>query len=96
MNQKRHLRSHCLPALKTRVAIGLVGDLVCQDLRRFGADHESGFVYHHARRILGSSQAATGLVWLAVPIFLEPAYVLMPGVVGMGLAISIAAFKKHV
>ncbi|EJR7283350.1 DUF4400 domain-containing protein [Citrobacter freundii] len=91
-------QQHCLPALKTRIAIDLVGDLVCQDLKRFGAGHKSRFVYHHARRMIGSSLAATGLVWLAVPVFLEPEYVLMPGVVGMGLAISIAvgAFKKHV
>ncbi|MEF3098726.1 DUF4400 domain-containing protein [Raoultella terrigena] len=41
--------------------------MVCQDLRRFGAGYESGFVYHHTKRMLSSSLAATGLVWLALP-----------------------------
>ncbi|EPC8060017.1 DUF4400 domain-containing protein [Yersinia enterocolitica] len=89
---------HCLPALKTRIAIVLVGDLVCQDLRRFGTDHESGFIYHHARRMLCSSLAATGLVWLAAPIFLVPGYVLMLRATGIGLAlyVSCGAFKKYI
>lgn len=87
-----------LPLFVLITVIGLIDGLVRRDLRRFGAGHESGFVYHHARRMIASSLAATGLVWLAVPVFLVPEYVLMPGVVGMGLAISMAvvAFKKHV
>ncbi|EGT5658681.1 DUF4400 domain-containing protein [Citrobacter braakii] len=89
---------HCLPALKTRIAIDLVGDLVCQYLRRFGAGHESGFVCHHARRMVVSSLAATELVWLAVPIFLVPGYVLMLRATGIGLALSVpcGAFKKYI
>ncbi|WP_405047860.1 DUF4400 domain-containing protein [Raoultella sp. BIGb0132] len=67
INKQSHLRIHCLPALKTRIAIDLAGDLVCQDLRRFGAGHESGFVYHHTWCMFSSSLAATGLVWLALP-----------------------------
>lgn len=87
-----------LPLFVLITVVGLIDGLVRRDLRRFGAGHESGFVYHHARRMIASSLAATGLVWLAVPVFLVPEYVLMPGVVGMGLAISMAvgAFKKHV
>lgn len=87
-----------LPLFALTITIGLIDGLVRRDLRRFGAGHESGFVYHHARRMISSCLIATGLVWLAVPVFLEPEYVLMPGVVGMGLAISmtVGAFKKHV
>lgn len=61
-----------LPLFVLTIAIGLIDGLVRRDLRKFGAGHESGFVYHHARRMIGSSLAATGLVWLAVPIFLQP------------------------
>ncbi|MBL1476722.1 DUF4400 domain-containing protein, partial [Klebsiella pneumoniae] len=77
--------------------IGLIDGLVRRDLRRFGAGHESGFVYHHARRMIGSSLAATGLARLAVPVFLESRYIVIPGVMLSGLAGSVAtgAFKKH-
>ncbi|HCM1931018.1 TPA: TIGR03747 family integrating conjugative element membrane protein [Salmonella enterica subsp. salamae serovar 51:c:-] len=86
-----------LPLFVLTITIGLVDGLVRRDLRRFGADHESGFVYHHAKRVIGSSLAATGLVWLTVPIILEPEYVFMPGAVLIGVAGSVAtgAFKKH-
>lgn len=86
-----------LPLFALTIIIGLIDGLVRRDLRRFGAGHESGFVYHHAKRMIGSSLAATGLVWLAVPIFLEPEYVLIPGALGIGLALSatLGAFKKH-
>lgn len=87
-----------LPLLALPITIGLIDGLVRRDLRRFSAGHESGFVYHHARRMISSSLIATGLVWLAVPIFLVPEYVLMPGAVGIGIAVSVAAsaFKKHI
>ncbi|MBJ9228562.1 DUF4400 domain-containing protein [Citrobacter braakii] len=89
---------HCLPALKTRIAIGLAGALVCQNLRLFDTGHESGFVYHHARYMISFSVMSTGLVWLVLPVFLEPGYVLVPGSVVTGLSISIVAgaFKKYI
>lgn len=85
-----------LPLFALTITIGLIDGLVRRDLRRFGAGHESGFVYHHARRMISASLAATGLVWLAVPIFLSPRYVLIPGAILFGLAVSVAlgAFKK--
>ena len=86
-----------LPLFALTITIGLIDGLVRRDLRRFGAGHESGFVYHYARRMISSSLIATGLVWLAVPIFLEPEYVLILGVVLIGLTISVSvgAFKKY-
>ncbi|EEJ2348846.1 TIGR03747 family integrating conjugative element membrane protein [Salmonella enterica subsp. enterica] len=87
-----------LPLFVLTITIGLVDGLVRRDLRRFGAGHESGFVYHHARRMIGSSFAATGLMWLAVPFFIEPEFVLAPGSVVIGLTSSLAfsAFKKYI
>ncbi|MBX4652546.1 TIGR03747 family integrating conjugative element membrane protein [Klebsiella michiganensis] len=87
-----------LPLFALIIVVGLIDGLVRRDLRRFGAGHESGFVYHHAKRMISSSLIATGLAWLAVPFFLEPEYVLMPGAVGIGLAVSVVAgaFKKHI
>lgn len=65
-----------LPLFALIIVVGLIDGLVRRDLRRFGAGHKSGFVYHHARRMIGSSLAATGLAWLAVPVFLKPSYML--------------------
>ncbi|EDW6384716.1 TIGR03747 family integrating conjugative element membrane protein [Salmonella enterica subsp. enterica serovar Java] len=87
-----------LPLFALTIIIGLIDGLVRRDLRRFGAGHESGFVYHHARRMISSSLIATGLVWLAVPIFLVPEYVFIPTAAGIGLAVSMTggSFKKYV
>ncbi len=87
-----------LPLFALTIVIGLIDGLVRRDLRRFGAGHESGFVYHHARRMIGYSFAATGLMWLAVPFFIEPEFVLAPGSVVIGLTSSLAfsAFKKYI
>ncbi|ECT7809193.1 TIGR03747 family integrating conjugative element membrane protein [Salmonella enterica subsp. enterica serovar 9,12:-:1,5] len=87
-----------LPLFVLTIVIGLIDGLVHRDLRRFGAGHESGFVYHHARRMISSSLVATGLVWLAVPIFLVPEYVFIPAAAGIGLAVSMTggSFKKYV
>ncbi|HCL5346676.1 TPA: TIGR03747 family integrating conjugative element membrane protein [Salmonella enterica subsp. salamae serovar [1],40:z35:e,n,x,z15] len=86
-----------LPLFALIIVVGLIDGLVRRDLRRFGAGHESGFVYHHARRMISSGLIATGLVWLAVPYVLEPEYVLMTGAMGIGLAVSVTlgAFKKY-
>ena len=87
-----------LPLFMLTVTIGFIDGLVRRDLRRFGAGHESGFVYHHARRMISSSLVVTGLVWLVMPVFVEPEYVLVPGAVGSGLTLSVAggAFKKYI
>ncbi|HAO8131166.1 TPA: DUF4400 domain-containing protein, partial [Salmonella enterica subsp. enterica serovar Livingstone] len=84
-----------LPLFVLIIVIGLIDGLVRRDLRKFGAGHESGFVYHHARRMIGSSLAATVLVWLALPVFLEPRVVLLLGALLIGLteSIMIGAFK---
>ena len=86
-----------LPLFALAIIIGLIDGLVRRDLRRFGAGHESGFVYHHARRMIGSSLAATGIVWLALPVFFGLGYVLVLGAIANGMAISVAicTFKKY-
>ncbi|EFT1985586.1 TIGR03747 family integrating conjugative element membrane protein [Citrobacter freundii] len=87
-----------LPLFALTITIGLIDGLVRRDLRRFGAGHESGFVYHHARRMISSSLIATGLVWLAMPVFLKPSYMLVPSAVITTLSVSLVlgAFKKYI
>lgn len=50
INQQSFVRIDSPPILKNKVAVGLAGDLVCQDLQNFDAGHDSGFVYQHARQ----------------------------------------------
>ncbi|EAN1155999.1 TIGR03747 family integrating conjugative element membrane protein [Salmonella enterica] len=87
-----------LPLFALTITIGLIDGLVRRDLRRFGAGHESGFVYHHAKRMISSSLIATGLVWLAMPVFLKPSYMLVPSAVITTLSVSLVlgAFKKYI
>lgn len=87
-----------LPLFALIIFVGLIDGLVRRDLRRFGAGHESGFVYHHARRMISSSLIVTGLVWLAVPVFFKPSYMLVPSAVITALSVSLVlgAFKKYI
>ncbi|MDM3339782.1 DUF4400 domain-containing protein [Citrobacter sp. Cb043] len=87
-----------LPLFALIIVVGLIDGLVRRDLRRFAAGHESGFVYHHARRMISSSLIATGLVWLVVPIFLVPEHMFIPSSAGIGLAVSMTSgsFKKYI
>ncbi|EEB3911828.1 DUF4400 domain-containing protein [Salmonella enterica] len=86
-----------LPLFALAIIIGLIDGLVRRDLRRFGAGHESGFVYHHAKRMISSCLIATGLMWLAIPVFLEPGVVLALGamVTGLGISVAVGTFKKY-
>ena len=88
--------SQALPLFALTITIGLIDGLVRRDLRRFGAGHESGFVYHHARRMIGPNLAATGVVWLAMPVFILPKYTLVPGIIITSISVSIAIwlFRK--
>lgn len=87
-----------LPLFAFTITVDFIGRLVKRDLRRFGAGHKSGFIYHHTRCMIAPSLAATGLVWLTVSIFPVPEYMFIPTVAEVGLAVSMAgeSFKKYV
>ena len=87
-----------LPLFALTIIVGLIDGLVRRDLRRFGAGHESGFVYHQARRMITSSVLATGLMWLTLPLCLEPKQMFVPGSIAIGFVISltISSFKKYI
>ncbi|ANF10379.1 integrating conjugative element membrane protein, PFL_4697 family [Klebsiella pneumoniae] len=85
-----------LPLFALTITIGLIDGLVRRDLRRFGAGHESGFVYHHARRMISSIVIASGLMWLVFPFQIATKYVLIPAVlVGVAIAVTVGIFKKY-
>jgi integrating conjugative element membrane protein (TIGR03747 family) len=77
--------------------VGLVDGLVRRDIRRFGAGRESSFVYHRAKAMLMPLLVLPWMVYLAMPISVNPLMVLMPSAILLGLAMNIAAgsFKKY-
>lgn len=86
-----------LPLLAMVAFVGLVDGLVRRDIRRFGAGHESGFVYHRAKASLMPLAVLPWLLYLAPPVSLHPLLILLPGSALLGLATDIAAgsFKKY-
>lgn len=85
-----------LPLFALTITIGFIDGLVRRDLRRFGAGHESGFVYHHARRMISSIVIASGLMWLVFPFQIATKYVLIPAVlVGVAISVTVGIFKKY-
>lgn len=86
-----------LPLFALIIFVGLIDGLVRRDLRRFGAGHDSGFVYHYGRGMIFSCLLVTFLVWLTAPIILKPIYTLIPGVILTAsiASVTIGAFKKY-
>lgn len=86
-----------VPLLLLAAFVGLVDGLVRRDIRRFGAGRESGFVYHRAKAAVVPLLVLPWIVYLAMPVSLNPLLVLLPGAVLLGTAVSIVAgsFKKY-
>ncbi len=77
--------------------VGLTDGLIERDRRRFGGARETGFVYHHAKRLVAPCVAAAWVLYLAWPASIHPNLVILPaaGLFGLFLAVSSATFKKH-
>ena len=86
-----------LPRFMTAAFVGFVDGLVRRDVRRFGAERESAFVYHRARASLTPLLVLPWTVYLALPVSVHPLFVLLPGAVMLGGAMHLAAatFKKY-
>lgn len=84
-----------LLVLVLAIFTGAVDGLVRRDLRKFGAGRESSFVYHRAKQTLVPLPVAPWLIYLALPVSLNPALVLLPCAAMLGLAITAATFKKY-
>lgn len=76
---------------------GLVDGLIRRDLRKFGAGRESSFVYHRAKGLVMPLLIAPWMIYLTLPISLNPLLILLPCAVmlGMAVAITAATFKKY-
>lgn len=86
-----------LPLLLTAAFVGLVDGLVRRDIRRFGAGRESGFVYHRAKASLMPLAVLPWVIYVALPVSVHALWILLPGAILLGLAVSITAatFKKY-
>ncbi|GFE79164.1 integrating conjugative element membrane protein [Steroidobacter agaridevorans] len=86
-----------LPLFITAAFVGFVDGLVRRDIRRFGAGRESGFVYHRARASLMPLAVLPWVTYLVLPVSMHPLWILLPGAIGLGIAVSItaASFKKY-
>ncbi|MER2298475.1 MAG: TIGR03747 family integrating conjugative element membrane protein [Pseudomonas sp.] len=86
-----------IPLFLLAVVTGLVDGLMRRDLRKFGADRESSFVYHRAKRTLLPLVISPWVVYLSLPCSFNPNWVLLPfaALLGCMVAISAATFKKY-
>ncbi|MBS7560152.1 TIGR03747 family integrating conjugative element membrane protein [Pseudomonas sp. RC4D1] len=77
--------------------VGLVDGLVRRDIRRFGAGRESGFVYHRAKASVLPLAMLPWVVYLALPVSVNPLLILLPSAIMLGIAVNIMAgsFKKY-
>ncbi|OWJ93186.1 integrating conjugative element membrane protein [Pseudomonas sp. A46] len=86
-----------LPLFILAAFVGLVDGLVRRDIRKFGAGHESGFVYHRAKATLMPLAVMPWILYLTLPFSLHPLLVLLPCAVLLGVAVNITvgSFKKY-
>ena len=77
--------------------VGLVDGLVQRDLRRWGGGRESSYLYHYAKGSVWVFLIAAWVIYLAMPISINPAFVIVPFAILFGFSISITAstFKKY-
>nr|WP_329603029.1 TIGR03747 family integrating conjugative element membrane protein [Pseudomonas putida] len=85
------------PLFLLAVITGAVDGLMRRDLRKFGAGRESSFVYHRAKRMLVPLMVSPWVIYLSLPLSVNPIWVLLPcaAVLGWMVAITAATFKKY-
>jgi integrating conjugative element membrane protein (TIGR03747 family) len=86
-----------MPLFLLAVITGAIDGLMRRDLRKFGADRESSFVYHRAKRTLMPLMVSPWVIYLSLPWSLNPNWVLLPcaALLGCMVAITAATFKKY-
>ena len=85
------------PLFLLAVLTGMIDGLMRRDLRKFGADRESSFVYHRAKRTLLPLMASPWVIYLSLPWSVNPVWVLLPSAALLGFMVAITAttFKKY-
>lgn len=77
--------------------VGLTDGLVERDVRRWSGGRESGYVFHFATKFLKPAIIWAWMIYLAAPIAINPAFVVVPFAVlfAISLRVSAATFKKY-
>lgn len=85
------------PLLLVTMFTGFIDGLMRRDLRKFGAGRESSFVYHRAKRTVMPLLFVPWIIYLSLPVPLNPMALFLPSAIMLGLAMTITAatFKKH-
>lgn len=86
-----------LPLFIVAAFTGFVDGLVRRDIRRFGAGRESGFLHHRAKATMMPLAVFPWIVYLALPVSVNPLLMLLPCAILLGLSVSVTAgtFKKY-
>ena len=85
------------PAFVLFSLVGLIDGLVQRDLRRWGGGRESSYLYHYAKRSVGGFLIAAWVIYLALPVSVNPAFVVIPFATLLAGSIRVTAsqFKKY-
>lgn len=85
------------PLFLLAVITGVVDGLMRRDLRKFGADRESSFVYHRAKRTLRPLMVGPWVIYLSLPWSLNPNWILLPcaALLGWMVGVTVTTFKKY-
>ena len=86
-----------LPIFLLFAAMALVDGLMKRELRRFGGDRESGWIWHRAFQSIKPLSIAPFVLYLASPWSIHPTIVILPFVLMISYAIwlSTLKFKKY-
>lgn len=87
-----------IPLFLLATLTGFVDGLMHRDLRKFGAGRESSFVYHRAKRAVMPLLVVPWIIYLSLPITLNPMAVFIPCAILLGAVTTITAttFKKYI
>ena len=86
-----------LPTFVLFSVVGLIDGLVRRDLRRWGGGRESSYLYHYAKKSIWRFVLIAAITYLALPISLHPAFILLPFATLFAVSINVTAstFKKY-
>lgn len=85
------------PVFLLLAIVGLVDGLVQRDLRRWGGGRESSYLYHYAKKSVWPFALTSWICYLALPVSLHPAFIVLPFAILLGLTVALTAsrFKKY-
>lgn len=86
-----------LPVFFVFSLVAFVDGLMVRDLRRFGGDRESSYIWHYVVNTIKPLVITPFVLYLASPWSIHPNYVVLPFAFALSLAVwlSTAKFKKY-